>query len=204
MSASRGMPAAPEQFFGKRTAPVQDMPRRINLSVLGSYAANAVEQQLARDLGRGLADLRLNIVSGGQQGVMLSLCEAIWTHRRGGTESAYVVGILPGSDFGDANPYLDLAIPVGASHLQNAIVPLAADIVVVIGGAAGTLAELALAWQFRKPIALLGSEGWAGRLGGQRLDTRRDDELPQFHDVAELLRWIVRTAAAIDSEIADR
>ena len=180
------------------------MSRRVNLSVLGSYAANAVEQQLARELGRGLADLRLNVVSGGQQGVMLSLCEAIWTHRRGDADSAYVVGILPGSGFADANPYLDLAIPVGAPHLQNAIVPLAADLVVVIGGAAGTLAELALAWQFRKPIALLGSEGWAGRLGGQRLDTRRDEELPHFHDVETLLRWIVRAVATMDSGFADR
>jgi uncharacterized protein (TIGR00725 family) len=180
------------------------MSRRINLSVLGSYSANEVEQRLAWELGRSLADLPLNVVSGGQQGVMLSLCEAIRTHRRPGADSACVVGILPGSGFGDANPYLDIAIPVGAPHLQNAIVPLAADLVVVIGGAAGTLAELALAWQFRNPIALLGSEGWAGRLGGQRLDTRRAEALPHFHEVEELLRWIARVVDEIETQGATR
>jgi uncharacterized protein (TIGR00725 family) len=174
------------------------MPRRLNLSVIGSYSANETEHRLAHELGRGLANRELNVVSGGQEGVMLSLCKAVHAHRSAGPEAAYIVGILPGSDFGDANPYLDLAVPVGAPHLQNAIVPLAADIVVAIGGAAGTLAELALAWQFKKPIALLGAEGWSGKLGGQRLDTRREETLPHFHAVDEVLEWISGIARDIE------
>ena len=166
------------------------MPRRLNLSVLGSYSANDAEHKLAHELGLGLADMGLNIISGGQEGVMLSLCRAIHEHRSNGYDSAYIVGILPFGSFDDANQYLDLAVPVGAPHLQNSIVPLSADIVVTVGGAAGTLAELALAWQFKKPIALLGTEGWSGKLGGQRLDSRRDDELAHFHQVEDLLVWI--------------
>ncbi len=173
------------------------MPRRLNLSVLGSYSASATEERLAHELGRALADMDLNVISGGQLGVMLSLCRAIHDHRREGYHSAYIVGILPNGGFEDANPYLDLAVPVGAPHLQNAIVPLSADLVVTIGGAAGTLAELALAWQFKKPIALLGAEGWAGRLGGERLDTRRADQLPHFHTVEALMTWIRDTRNAL-------
>lgn len=174
------------------------MPRRLNLSVLGSYSANEAEHQLAHELGEGLANMKLNVVSGGQEGVMYSLCKAIHTHRRNGVEGAYIVGILPGAHFCDANPYLDLAVPVGASHLQNAIVPLSADMVVAIGGAAGTLAELALAWQFKKPIALLGAEGWSGKLAGQKLDYRREETLLHFHAVAEVLHWITLTAREIE------
>ena len=166
------------------------MPRRLNLSVLGSYSANDAEHKLAHELGLGLADMGLNIISGGQEGVMLSLCKAIYEHRSNGYDSAYIVGILPFGSFDDANQYLDLAVPVGAPHLQNAIVPLSADIVVTVGGAAGTLGELALAWQFKKPIALLGSEGWSGKLAGQKLDSRRDDELTHFHRVEDLLLWV--------------
>lgn len=169
------------------------MPRRLNLSVLGSYSANATEERLAHELGQALADMDLNVISGGQRGVMLSLCRAIHEYRREGYHSAYIVGILPNGGFEDANPYLDLAVPVGTPHLQNAIVPLSADMVVTVGGAAGTLAELALAWQFKKPIALLGTEGWSGRLGGERLDSRRDDQLAHFHTVDELMGWITET-----------
>ena len=166
------------------------MPRRLNLSVLGSYSANETEQELAHELGLGLAEMGLNIISGGQKGVMHSLCKAIHEHRTNGYDSAYIVGILPNGGFEDANQYLDLAVPVGAPHLQNSIVPLSADIVVTVGGAAGTLAELALAWQFKKPIALLGTEGWSGKLGGQKLDSRREDKLAHFHAVTGLLSWI--------------
>lgn len=178
------------------------MPRRLNLSVLGSYSANDVEHEIAHKLGLGLAELGLNIISGGQEGVMLSLCRAIHGQRTRGYDSAYIVGILPNGHFHDANQYLDLAVPVGAPHLQNAIVPLSADIVVAIGGAAGTLAELALAWQFKKLIALPGIEGWSGKLGGQKLDTRREDALAHFHSVEELLPWLADTRRDIDNQIA--
>ncbi len=176
------------------------MPRRLNLSILGSYSANDIEHGLAYELGVGLAELGFNIISGGQEGVMLSLCKAIHNHRSDGYNSAYIVGILPNNSFDDANQYLDLAIPVGAPHLQNATVPLSADIVIAIGGAAGTLSELALAWQFKKPIALLGTEGWSGKLGGQRLDTRREEELTHFQTVEGLLVWVDKTKREIDTK----
>lgn len=174
------------------------MPRRLNISVLGSYSASETEKALAYQLGLGLADMDINVISGGQEGVMHNLCKAIYEHRSNGYHSAYIVGILPKSSFTDANPYLDLAVPVGAAHLQNAIVPLSADIVVTIGGSAGTLTELSLAWQFKKPIALLGNEGWAGKLAGQKLDSRREDKLPHFHQVDELLHWIISTKRDIE------
>jgi uncharacterized protein (TIGR00725 family) len=175
------------------------MSRRLNLSVLGSYAANEVEHKLASELGLGIADMGLNIISGGQEGVMYSLCKAVHEHRVNGYDSAYIVGILPFGNFAEANRYLDLAIPAGAPHLQNAMIPLAADIVVSVGGAAGTLSELAMAWQFKKPIALLGTEGWSGKLAGQKLDTRREDPLEHFHKVADLLVWIASTKLAIEN-----
>lgn len=41
-----------------------------------------------------------------------------------------------------------------------------------IGGGAGTLSEMALAWQFRRPIVALESDGWSGKLAGERFDER--------------------------------
>ncbi|HBD12223.1 MAG TPA: TIGR00725 family protein [Porticoccaceae bacterium] len=173
------------------------MARRTNVSVLGSFSASAGEQEMAHALGAGLAPLDINVISGGQQGVMLSLCQGIRQYRPAGYHGAYIVGILPNSHFEDANPFLDLALPVGAAHLQNALVPLSADIVVAIGGAAGTLTEVALAWQYKKPIALLGKEGWSGKLAGMRLDDRREDSLAHFTTVEGTLEWIAHTMATL-------
>jgi hypothetical protein len=50
-----------------------------------------------------------------------------------------------------------------------------ADVVVAIGGGAGTLSELAAAWQLGKPVVAVGDAGWAGRIAGQAIDGRRSD-----------------------------
>lgn len=171
------------------------MSRRSNISVLGSYSATKEEEHLAYQLGYGLANLGVNVISGGQKGVMHSLSKGVHEARLHGFESAYIIGILPKSGFDEGNVYLDLAIPVGSAHLQNSIIPLAADLVIAIGGSAGTLAEIAMAWQFRKPIALLGDHGWAGRLGNTKLDNRREDQMFHFTATKDTLEWVVSVLA---------
>jgi uncharacterized protein (TIGR00725 family) len=165
------------------------MTRRFNISVLGSYTANEPESALAYKLGAGLAEMNVNVISGGQEGVMLNLAKGVAEARKNTPASSYLVGILARMDVGDANEYLDLTIPTGAPHLQKSLVPLAGDLVIAIGGAAGTLTELTFAWEFNKPIALLGSDGWAGILADSRLDHRRDDRLKHFTRVEDVLAW---------------
>jgi len=164
--------------------------RKPNISVLGSYSATAHEQEIAYALGKGLANLNVNIISGGQKGVMLSLCKGAHDNRlkEGGTCS--IVGILPNSDFDKANPYIDIVIPTGAGSLQNIIVPMAGDIVLAIGGSAGTLAEISFAWQNGKKIGLLGNTGWANKLANQCLDDRRADTMPFFSSVDLAVEWV--------------
>ena len=48
------------------------------------------------------------------------------------------------------------------------------EVVVAIGGGAGTLSEIAFAWQFKRPIISIGNEGWADRLAGESLDSRHE------------------------------
>lgn len=49
----------------------------------------------------------------------------------------------------------------------------AGDAVVVIGGGAGTLAELATAWSLKKPILAVGGlTGVSGAYAGRRVDDR--------------------------------
>lgn len=165
--------------------------RKKNLAILGSYSSTPEESEIARELGAHLANMNLNILSGGQKkGVMYDLCKGVFEHRISATTGATLVGILPSTDFSQANEFLDIAIPTGSGLQQNSVLPLSADVVLAIGGSAGTLTEISFAWQYKKPIGLLGTTGWAQRLANQKLDSRREDDMPHFISVKDAIDWI--------------
>jgi hypothetical protein len=64
-----------------------------------------------------------------------------------------------------------LALLSGLDHLRNSLVAQA-DAVVAIGGGAGTLTEIGLAWIYRRLIVALRVEGWSGELADRRIDER--------------------------------
>jgi uncharacterized protein (TIGR00725 family) len=84
--------------------------------------------------------------------------------RAGGT----TVGILPGTDRGEANEFVDVAIPTGLGQARNALVVRAADAVIAVGGGYGTLSEIALALKAGQRVVGLGS--WDIE-GVERVDT---------------------------------
>lgn len=74
------------------------------------------------------------------------------------------VGILPGTDPDDGNPYLSLALPTGLGQARNAVVIQASEAVIAIGGGHGTLSEIGHALKGGKP--LLGLSTWQASRGG--------------------------------------
>ncbi len=139
---------------------------------------------LAERAGEALGRLG-NIVSGGRGGIM----EAV---SRGAKRSgAIVVGILPGDGPEEGNEHLDIVLPTGIGFARNMLNVLAGDVVVVIGGSAGTLNEISFAWMYGKSlVALVGAGGWGERLAGQALDDRRDDVVHQAESVEDLERIV--------------
>jgi uncharacterized protein (TIGR00725 family) len=102
-------------------------------------------------VGRALAEAGAVVVCGGLGGVMEAACRG--AKEAGGT----TVGILPGHDRAEANPYVDVAIATGFGEARNALVVRAADALIAVGGEYGTLSEIALALKARKPVVGLGS-----------------------------------------------
>ena len=123
------------------------------VAVVGPGEAREEEVAAAERVGEGLARGGAVVVCGGLGGVMEAACRG--AKRAGGT----TVGILPGLDRASANPFVDVAIPTGLGEARNALVVRAADILIAVGGAYGTLSEIALALKTGKPVLGLGS--WA-------------------------------------------
>ena len=83
-----------------------------------------------------------------------------------------VIGLLPGREGKDANAWVDVVVPTGLGYARNVLVVSMADAVVAVAGGAGTLTEIAMAWQLDKPIVALTVGGWSARLAGERIDER--------------------------------
>jgi len=133
--------------------------------------------RLAEALGERLVDGEYRVLTGGLGGVMEAAS-------RGAARSAAhapgsVIAILPGDDPVAANAHVDLAIATGLGHLRNALVARA-EAVVAVGGGAGTLSEMALAWMERRLLLAYRVRGWSGRLAGTCIDER-----PRFPSIPE-------------------
>jgi hypothetical protein len=69
---------------------------------------------------------------------------------------------------------------------RNVVLVAMSDALVAIGGGAGTLSEIALAWQHRVPIVAIDTrEGWSSRLGGQSLDHRGEVPIAKVRSAEE-------------------
>lgn len=169
--------------------------RRRSVAVIGGAGVRPTEPAwtLARELGRALIDARYRLVCGGMGGVMEAAC-------RGGRSSVMhqdgdILGLLPGLDPAAGNPWLDVAIPTGLGHGRNALVARS-DAVVAVGGGAGTLSELAMAWIHDRVILAYRGSGWSGRLADERFDgrvrflDRPDDRVIGVDTAAEVLEHL--------------
>jgi uncharacterized protein (TIGR00725 family) len=129
------------------------------VAVVGPGEANAEELSTAEEVGRLLGEAGALVVSGGRGGVMEAVC------RGARSAGGLTLGILPGRDRRDANPYVQVAVPTGLGEMRNALVVGSADALIAVGGAYGTLSEIALALRGGKPVVGLGT--WELSRGGR-------------------------------------
>jgi uncharacterized protein (TIGR00725 family) len=153
------------------------------IAVIGGGRASRRDEDLAEAVGRHLAAAGAVVVCGGLGGVMAAACRGA---QRGG---GLTIGILPGLDRGDANPWVEIAIPTGLGEGRNILVVRAAGAVVAVGGEYGTLAEIALA--LRAGIAVVGLGTW----GLIRPDGLPDDRLTAANDPSEAVSCALEAAA---------
>lgn len=153
-----------------------DRPPRV--AVVGSSVASREEARTARALGRDLARRGAVVVCGGRGGVMESAARGC------SEEDGLCVGILPGNDAGEANPWVALPIATGLGEARNVLVVRAAEAVLAVGGGWGTLSEIALARKIGRPVGILGEPPVPGLEG------------PRFQDPQAAAEWALERASA--------
>lgn len=132
-----------------RTGSHRFMQKRVG--IIGASAPETRHLQVAEEMGKLIAQNGYVLVNGGLKGVM----EA--SARGARSQGGLVIGILPGKSFGEANPFIDIAIPTGLGDLRNALVVLNADVLVAINGEYGTLSEIAYTQIYGKKVFGLGT-----------------------------------------------
>ena len=124
---------------------------RVVIGVIGSALASGKPYDEAMEVGRLAALKGATVLTGGLGGVMEAAC-------KGAKESGgQTIGILPGFDTRDANRYIDIPIITGLNHARNIIVVRTSDVLIAVGGAFGTLSEIAFALKLGKTVISLGS-----------------------------------------------
>jgi uncharacterized protein (TIGR00725 family) len=123
------------------------------IAVVGPGDASEQELHDAESVGRALAQGGATVVTGGLGGVMGAAC------RGAAGAGGVTVGILPGLERHAANEWVAVAIPTGLGELRNGLVVRSADAVIAVGGAYGTLSEVALALKTGVPV--VGLHTWA-------------------------------------------
>lgn len=123
--------------------------RHLVVAVIGPRAATPAQEQAAEAVGRALGGYGITLICGGKTGVMAAASKGC--HAAGGM----MIGILPGTDPAEANPFVSIALPTGLSEGRNMVIARAARVLVAIGGSYGTLSEVAYGLHFDKPVITL-------------------------------------------------
>ncbi|MCA9517236.1 MAG: hypothetical protein KC635_19985, partial [Myxococcales bacterium] len=91
--------------------------RRPQIAVIGAGDAPEAALRDAEELGRRLVDAGCRVVCGGLGGVMAAVARGARSSPR--ASGSDVVGILPTTDAGAANGWVDVVVPTGLGHARN-------------------------------------------------------------------------------------
>ncbi len=144
-----------------------DTPKIITLPIVGVMGSGSDEHhEQAEALGHWLAAKQVHLLTGGGNGVMLSVSRAFASVPN---RCGWILGVLPGETFatgyrpvsGYPNPYVEIPIrthlplsglkgtdPMSRNHINI----LTADLIIAMPGGRGTSSEVRLALHYRKPV----------------------------------------------------
>jgi uncharacterized protein (TIGR00725 family) len=170
--------------------------RRPQVCVLGSAEPGSAAYERAGDAGTLLANLGVTVVSGcGSPATRVAAECAI-------SAGGIVLSIVPP----DQMPPLDwpatVVVPCGMGDARNLLMALSGDACIVIGGRAGTISEVCLAWLHKRPLLpLVGCGGWSDGLLANPPDERKNSPILPWSTAAELKVHLVALGLVSSSSV---
>lgn len=151
------------------------------MCILGSAEPGSRAYELAGGAGELLARCGVTLVSGcGSPATRIAAERAV-------AAGGLVVSIVPSDDIGLKDWPCSVLIPCGMGDARNLLMALAGDACLVIGGRAGTISEVCLAWLHHRPLLpLTGCGGWSDRLEQNPPDERRNSPILSWSSIDEL------------------
>ncbi len=142
--------------------------QKITISVIGGSSISSKVEGLAESVGIMIGELECILVCGGLGGAMEAAAKG--AKKAGGT----TIGILPGKEKDDANPYIDIALPTSIGYARNTIVACSADIVVALPGSYGTNSEICYALVYGRPVIDLGNWDIEGMIPAKNVEEAKE------------------------------
>src|SRR5688572_21954924 len=160
--------------------------RPFQVSVLGSAEPGSRAYELAGEAGEHLARMGITVVSGcGSPATRVAAERAL-------AAGGLVVSIVPSDDIHMRDWPCSVLIPSGMGDARNLLMALAGDACIVIGGRAGTISEVCLAWLHRRPLLpLTGCGGWSDQLERNPPDERANSKILSWSSIEQLERRFV-------------
>ena len=155
--------------------------RRPQVCMLGSAEPGSAAYELAGEAGALLAKLGITVVSGcGSPATRVAAERAI-------AAGGLVVSIIPPDEMPAADWPATVVIPSGMGDARNLLMALSGDACIVIGGRAGTISEVCLAWLHHRPLLpLTGCGGWSDGLEWNPPDERKNSPILSWASIEEL------------------
>lgn len=166
--------------------PAPTTPRPPLIGVCGTSRGDPATDDLAERVGGLIAARGGIVVCGGLGGVMAAAARG--AARAGG----FSIGLLPGDTPEDAAADVSLAIPTGMGEMRNMLIVRACPVIIAIGGAYGTVSEIALALRNGRPV--IGLETWEIRPPGGHIAD------PGIRRAASADEAVAMAFAAIDGD----
>lgn len=181
--------------FGHKSYKVMSKEVKI-IGVIGPNRQSCTDEiyKFGLELGKYLVDSGYTIVNGGKEGLMEAVFKG--AHNSDNYSCGRTIAIIPEDDGRFANKYSDIVIPTGQGVGRNLMIVNTADVVIAVGGGAGTLSELALAWQkYKHVLCHTGFGGWSEKLANETLDGNGNSlmiPVNNFEDLKNKLKTAVK------------
>jgi uncharacterized protein (TIGR00725 family) len=155
--------------------------RRPQVCVLGSAEPGSAAYELAGEAGALLARSGITVVSGCGSPATRHAAQCALDAK------GLVLSIVPAGEMPAADWPASVIVPCGMGDARNLLMALAGDACLVIGGRAGTISEVCLAWLHRRPLLpLVGCGGWSDGLPDNPPDDRNNSRILPWACMASL------------------